>query len=114
MYSSYNIIGTQIRQKCQRKTRAITRETFAHEFSQNGLQVPQEGVGALPWALRAEIVPSGQISHSEMVTREMQRARSTDDVRYFQGEFLKVSRVTLFFSPQSTTLLQNDPDEMDI
>ena len=49
------------------------------------------------------------------MAREMLRARCTDDAHLFQAsEFLSSSQVASFFSRQSATVRQSDPDEMDV
>ena len=52
---------------------------------------------------------------TEVIAREMRRARGTDGARLLQSsEFVTTTQITSFFSRQSALVRQRDPDEADI
>ena len=56
---------------------------------------------------------TGRKVDTEVVAREIRRARGTDGVRLFQAsEFLSSSQVASFSSRQSAAVLQSDPDDI--
>ena len=58
---------------------------------------------------------TGHKLDTEVIAREMRRARGTDGARLIQSsEFLTTTQITSFFSRQSALVRQRDPDEADI
>ena len=58
---------------------------------------------------------TGHKLDTEVIAREMRRARGTDGARLFQSsEFVTTTQITSFFSRQSALVRQRDPDEADI